>query len=156
MEGKNEVFNYTYSASQQAEIKGIREKYMPPTKEEDKMEQLRRLDRSVTKTGTAVSIVVGIINALVFGIGMCCTMVWEGLMVPGIIVGVVGIIGIVSAYPIYIHITKKQREKVEARIRHIAVNLVRDHQYMMPGAKLADSRQRIPIPQLSHRIVGIA
>ena len=41
MEGKNEVFNYTYSASQQAEIKGIREKYMPPTKEEDKREQMR-------------------------------------------------------------------------------------------------------------------
>lgn len=51
MEVKSEVFNYTYSASQQAEIKGIREKYMPPTEKEDKMEQLRRRDRSVTKTG---------------------------------------------------------------------------------------------------------
>lgn len=48
MEENKEVFSYTYSASQQAEIKGIREKYMPPT-EEDKMERLRRLDRSVTK-----------------------------------------------------------------------------------------------------------
>lgn len=125
MEGKNEVFNYTYSASQQAEIKGIREKYMPPTKEEDKMEQLRRLDRSVTKTGTAVSIVVGIISTLVFGIGMCCTMVWEGLMVPGIIVGVVGIIGIVSAYPAYIHITKKQREKVAPEIMRLTDELMK-------------------------------
>ena len=125
MEGKNEVFNYTYSASQQAEIKGIREKYMPPTKEEDKMEQLRRLDRSVTKTGTAVSIVVGIISTLVFGIGMCCTMVWEGLMVPGIIVGVVGIIGIVSAYPVYIHITKKQREKVAPEIMRLTDELMK-------------------------------
>jgi len=125
MEGKNEVFNYTYSASQQAEIKGIREKYMPPTKEEDKMEQLRRLDQSVTKTGTAVSIAVGIISTLVFGVGMCCTMVWEGLMVPGIIVGVVGIIGIVSAYPIYIHITKKQREKVTPEIMRLTDELMK-------------------------------
>lgn len=125
MEGKNEVFNYTYSASQQAEIKGIREKYMPPTKEEDKMEQLRRLDRSVTKTGTAVSVVVGIISTLVFGVGMCCTMVWEGLMVPGIIVGVVGIIGIVSAYPIYIYITKKQREKVAPEIMRLTDELMK-------------------------------
>lgn len=125
MEGKNEVFNYTYSASQQAEIKGIREKYMPPTKEEDKMEQLRRLDRSVTKTGTAVSIVVGIISTLVFGVGMCCTMVWEGLMVPGIIVGVVGIIGIVSAYPLYIYITKKQREKVAPEIMRLTDELMK-------------------------------
>ena len=37
-------FNYTYSAKQQEEIKNIRKKYVAP--EEDKMEQLRRLDRS--------------------------------------------------------------------------------------------------------------
>ena len=47
-----ETFNYTYSASQQEEIKKIREKYSAPEKQEDKMEQLRRLDKSVTKPGT--------------------------------------------------------------------------------------------------------
>ena len=125
MEGKSEVFSYTYSASQQAEIKSIREKYMPPSEEEDKMEQLRRLDRSVTKAGTAMSIIVGIISALVFGIGMCCTMVWDGLMLPGIIIGVVGIIGIVSAYPLYIHITKKQREKVAPEIIKLSSELMK-------------------------------
>lgn len=125
MEGKSEVFSYTYSASQQAEIKSIREKYMQPSEEEDKMEQLRRLDRSVTKAGTAVSIIVGIISALVFGVGMCCTMVWDGLMLPGIIIGVVGIIGIVSAYPLYIHITKKQREKVVPEIIRLTDELMK-------------------------------
>lgn len=125
MEGKSEVFNYTYSASQQAEIKNIREKYMPPTDEEDKMERLRRLDRSVTKTSTAVSITVGIISALVFGAGMCCTMVWEGLTLPGIIIGVVGILGMVSAYPLYIHITKKQREKVAPEIIKLSDELMK-------------------------------
>ena len=125
MEDKNEVFNYTYSASQQAEIKSIREKYMPPTEEEDKMERLRRLDRSVTKTGTAVSIIVGVISTLVFGVGMCCTMVWEGLMIPGIIIGIVGIIGIVLAYPLYIHITKKQREKVTPEIMRLTDELMK-------------------------------
>lgn len=125
MEEKKEVFNYTYSASQQAEIKSIREKYMPPTEEEDKMERLRRLDRSVTKTGTAVSIIVGIISTLIFGVGMCCTMVWEGLMLPGIIIGIVGIIGIVLAYPLYIHITKKQREKVAPEIMRLTDELMK-------------------------------
>lgn len=125
MEEKNEVFNYTYSASQQAEIKSIREKYMPPTEEEDKMERLRRLDRSVTKTGTAVSIIVGVISTLVFGVGMCCTMVWEGLMLPGIIIGVVGITGIVSAYPLYIYVTKKQREKVAPEIIKLSDELMK-------------------------------
>lgn len=125
MESKNEVFNYTYSASQQAEIKSIREKYMPPTEEEDKMDRLRRLDRSVTKTGTTVSIIVGVISTLVFGIGMCCTMVWEGLMLPGIIIGVVGIIGIASAYPVYTYVTKKQREKVAPEIMRLTDELMK-------------------------------
>ena len=125
MEDKNEVFNYTYSASQQAEIKSIREKYMPPTEEEDKMERLRRLDRSVTKAGTAVSLIVGVISTLVLGVGMCCTMVWEGLMLPGIIIGVAGIIGIASAYPLYIHVTKKQREKVAPEILKLSDELMK-------------------------------
>ena len=46
MENK-ETFSYTYSARQQEEVKKIREKYLPA--EEDKMEQLRRLDSSVAR-----------------------------------------------------------------------------------------------------------
>lgn len=37
-------------------------------------------------------IIYGIFSTIVFGIGMCMTMVWDGLMIPGIIVGIVGII----------------------------------------------------------------
>lgn len=122
---KSEVFSYTYSASQQAEIKSIREKYMPPTEEEDKMERLRRLDHSVTKAGTTVAVIVGIISTLIFGVGMCCTMVWEGLMLPGIIIGVVGIMGIASAYPLYTHVTKKQREKVAPEIIRLTDELMK-------------------------------
>ena len=61
MEEKKETFEYNYSAKQQKEIKTIREKYVP--KEENKMEQLRRLDASATKPGTAASIIVGVIGA---------------------------------------------------------------------------------------------
>ena len=65
-------YNYTYSAKDRAEIKQIREKYSP--KEENKMEQLRRLDASVTRKGTIVSLVVGIISSLILGFGMSCCM----------------------------------------------------------------------------------
>ena len=67
-ENKNS-FNYTYSASQQQEIKKIREKYAPPTREEDNMEKLRRLDASAAKPGTIVSLIVGIIGTLLLGVG---------------------------------------------------------------------------------------
>ena len=41
MEEKKETFTYTYSASRQEEVRRIREKYAPATKEEDKLERLR-------------------------------------------------------------------------------------------------------------------
>ena len=125
MDEKKETFNYTYSASQQQEIKRIREKYTAPTQEEDKMERLRRLDQSVTKPGTIVSLTIGIISTLIFGFGMSCTMVWEGLMIPGIIIGVVGMIGVIAAYPIYNFITKKQREKLAPEIMRLSDELMK-------------------------------
>lgn len=103
MENK-ETFSYTYSAKEQEEIKKIREKYVP--KEADKMEQLRRLDASVTQKGTVISLVVGIIGALILGTGMSMCMVWTELFVLGIIVGIVGIVMVSAAYPIYDSIPK--------------------------------------------------
>lgn len=115
MEDKKETFEYTYSARQQAEIDEIRRKYLP--KEEDKMERLRKLDRDATKPGTMWSIVLGIIGCLVFGFGMCCILVWaDSLFVPGIVVGIIGMMMIGMAYPLYVKITKKQREKLAPQI----------------------------------------
>ena len=90
------------------------------------MEQLRRLDRSVTRKGTAVSIVVGIIGALTLGIGMCCAMVWMAQwFVPGIVIGLVGIILVSLAYPLYTRITQKEREKVAPEILRLTDELMK-------------------------------
>lgn len=125
MDEKKGTFNYTYSASQQAEIKSIREKYAPITPAEDKMERLRKLDASVTKPGTVVSLIVGVISALILGVGMCCTMVWaDTLFIPGIFIGIIGIIGVAVTYPIYNHITKKQREKLAPEIMRLSDELM--------------------------------
>ena len=124
MENKKETFEYTYSAKQQQEIENIRKKYLP--KEEDKMEQLRRLDRSATKKGTMVSIILGTVSALILGVGMCCTMVWpETLFIPGIIVGIIGIAGVADAYPIYLSITRKERKKLAPQILKLTEELSR-------------------------------
>ena len=126
MDEKRETFNYTYSAAQQEEIRSIREKYTPPTQEEDKMERLRKLDASATRPGTIVSLIVGIIGALIMGAGMSCIMVWgETMFVPGIIIGVIGMIGVIAAYPVYSHITKKQREKLAPEIIRLSDELMK-------------------------------
>lgn len=44
-------------------------------------------------------VIYGIFAAIVFGIGMCMTMVFEGIMILGIIVGIVGIILLLCLIP---------------------------------------------------------
>ena len=122
MENK-ETFSYTYSAKEQEEIKKIREKYVP--KEADKMEQLRRLDAGVTQKGTVISLVVGIIGALILGTGMSMCMVWTELFVLGIIVGIVGIVMVSAAYPLYSYVTKKEREKIAPEIIRLTDELMK-------------------------------
>ncbi len=122
MENK-ETFSYTYSAKEQEEIKKIREKYVP--KEADKMEQLRRLDESVTKKGTAISLIIGIIGALILGTGMSMCLVWTELFILGIIVGITGIAAVSLAYPIYSYVTKKEREKIAPEIIRLTDELMK-------------------------------
>ncbi len=48
---------------------------------------------------SVLAIAVGIVGALLLGVGMCFCMVWDKLIV-GIIVGIVGIIALLSLIPI--------------------------------------------------------
>ena len=114
MENEKNTFTYTYSAKQQEEIGAILKKYKPV--EVDKMEQLRNLDQSVTRKGGIISIALGILSALLLGIGMCCSMLWTDYFIIGIVVGVVGLIGVVLAYPIYNSVTKKERSRIAPQI----------------------------------------
>ena len=126
MGDRKDTFHYTYSARQQEEIRNIRKKYLPQEPKEDKMEQLRRLDRSAAKKGTRVSLIVGIAGCLLLGVGMCCTMVWtDRLFIPGIFIGIVGIIAVTISYPLYTHITRKERERIAPQILKLTEELSR-------------------------------
>lgn len=122
MENQNNTFQYTYSPKHQEEVKKIRRKYLRP--EEDKMEQLKKLDKSTEKSGTIAALVVGTLGTLLLGIGMCCTMVYTNFFVIGIVIGVVGIIGISLAYPLFKSITRKNREKLAPQILKISDELI--------------------------------
>lgn len=104
----SESYEYTYSSQQQKEVEAIRKKYLP--KEEDKMEMLRSLDRKAEKPGSIASIVLGVVGSLVLGVGMCCCMVWGGILfIPGIIIGILGMVLAGLAYPVYRKITTEKR-----------------------------------------------
>ena len=121
---ENEQFIYTYSAKEQEEIKKIRKKYIPD--EEDNMSKLRRLDASVNNKATTRSLILGIIGTLIMGIGMSCTMVGtEEMFIPGILVGVVGIIIAGIAYPVYKRTLKKERNKIAPEIIRLTDELLK-------------------------------
>ncbi len=46
--------------------------------------------------------IYGILAAIVFGVGMCMTMVFENMMIPGIFVGIVGIVLLLCLIPMCI------------------------------------------------------
>ena len=47
----------------------------------------------------AGKVIYGVVSVLVLGVGMCMIMVFEGMMLPGIIVGVVGILLLLGLIP---------------------------------------------------------
>ena len=131
MENK-ETFHYTYSAKEQDEIKAIRKKYAAPEETEDKMVQLRRLDASVYSKATTAALVIGVIGALVMGLGMSIVMTDIGAalgtilaMIVGVGIGVIGIVLICLAYPMYTRTLKKEREKIAPEIIRLTDELMK-------------------------------
>ena len=133
MENK-ETFQFTYSAKEQEEIKAIRKKYATPEQTEDKMAQLRRLDATVTQKATSISLVFGVIGALILGTGMSLAMTDIGkiiglsggmAMLIGILIGIIGIVLVCVAYPIYNRIVKKEREKIAPEIIRLTDELMK-------------------------------
>ena len=134
MEGKNTdtSFKFTYSANEQEEIKRIRQKYM--VQEEDGMQRLRRLDAQATGKATMVSLVLGIIGALVMGIGMSLIMTelagilgmtYMGSIIVGVVCGVVGMILVALAYPVYKKVLKSERDKIAPEVLRLSEKLLK-------------------------------
>ena len=127
----NNSFKYTYSAEEQEEIKKIRQKYL--TQEEDGMGKVRKLDKKASQKATGVSLVLGVVGALALGSGMSLIMTDIGRLlgvtgmagtITGLLTGVVGIILIILAYPVYRTVLKKEREKIAPEIMRLTEELL--------------------------------
>ena len=133
MENKNvETFKYTYSAKEQDEIKRIRQKYQ--VWEDDGMSKLRKMDAMVSQKATVVSLALGIVGALVMGIGMSLILTDLGVVlgmtgvasvVVGIIAGLFGIGFAALAYPAYNMVLKKERDKIAPEILRLTEELMK-------------------------------
>lgn len=68
---------------------------------DDLIASIASFEGEKTRKATMISIGVGTVSALVLGVGMSCTMVWQQFMVLGIVVGLVGIAGCIAAWLLY-------------------------------------------------------
>lgn len=132
---ENNAFKFTYSTKEQEEVKKIRQKYTDTTEkntEENKLEKLRKLDKSVTDKATIFSLFLGIVGALIMGTGMSLVMTdigekigIENTMMIGIIIGIIGMGIAIIAYPVYNYIVKNERKKITPEILRLTDELMK-------------------------------
>ena len=119
------TFIYRYSAKENKEVQEIRRKYLP--REESKLEELKRLDEMVQNSGTMESLCAGIGGALVFGLGLCLAMqvIGSGVLMTalGVLLGIVGMVSMIVAYPIYRKVFTNAKTKYAPRILELTAEL---------------------------------
>ncbi len=99
-------------------------KYLP--QEEDKMETLRKLDKSVELSATMTAVLIGLVGTLIFGAGMSISFVRGGqMMLIGIGVGLIGIVIMAAAFPVYKTTLRKRREKIAPQIIELSKELLK-------------------------------
>lgn len=117
---------YSYSAAENEEIRRIREKYEFRDKENSKLEQLRSLDKSVHKTASVIALSIGIIGLFIMGFGLSCVLVWaESLFSAGIVIGIIGIVFIIAACPVYNIVEKEKRKRIAPEIIRLTDELMK-------------------------------
>lgn len=94
-------------------------------KDTSKVVALRKLDKRAKLPATVFTYTLGILSALIFGVGMCLAMGQigsgtTGSFVLGILVGVLGIVGISINYPIYKKMLRNGKQKYAFEIMELA------------------------------------
>ena len=94
-------------------------------KDESKVIALRKLDARAKLPATVFTYSVGIISALIAGVGMCLSMnvIGSGSSVSfvlGVIIGLIGLAGMGINYPVYKKMLAKGKQKYAFEIMELA------------------------------------
>ncbi len=115
--------NYSQSDNKLCEIEKIRERYLPKTEYEEKLEELNRLDRKVRLTPLIIAITIGVISTLIFGVGLCCVLEWN-LIVWGVIIALVACVPLSLTYTLFWSVSEKLRTKYSEQILKLTEELL--------------------------------
>ena len=94
-------------------------------KDTSKVVALRKLDAKAKRPASIFTYTLGVISALVLGIGMCLAMGQigsgtTGSFVLGIVIGIIGMVGMGVNYPIYKRILESGKKKYAFEIMELA------------------------------------
>ena len=121
---ENKSFTYNYSAARNKEVESIRRKYMP--EEETKLERLKKLDFRAQKAGMIEGLSIGIMGALVFGVGLCFFLdVFAGADWFSALFMIIGTLIMVPAYPIYKRIARKTKAELTPEILRLSEEIIK-------------------------------
>ena len=119
------AFSYTYNAEENQEVLNIRKKYMP--QEKSPLDALKALDAKVNRPANVFAYTYGSVSAIIMGAGMSLVMTDIGstlgmsdTMVPGIIIGIVGMLMAIINNPMYKRILGSRRKKYADQIMKLS------------------------------------
>lgn len=115
--------NFNANAQDQKKAENIRRQYIP--REDNKIEQLQRLDSKVKTPGKVVASILGTVGALVMGSGMALVMVWEN-MTMGLALSIPGMVVALLAIPVYVLITNSRKKKYASEIMRLSDGLAQE------------------------------
>lgn len=111
-------------------VQEIRTQYIE--KEHTQLDALKALDKKVKKPANVFAYVFGSLSAIVMGSGMSLVMTdigavigVESPMVPGIIIGVIGLIMALINYPIYKKMLNSRKKKYADEIIRLSDNIMK-------------------------------
>lgn len=115
---------------QQFEAQKIRTQYME--KQSTELDELRKLDAKVKRPATVFAYIFGSISAIIMGCGMSLIMtdiatvinLGTDPMIPGIVIGVVGMVLALVNYPIYKGILNSRKKKYAEQILKLSDKIV--------------------------------
>ncbi len=123
-------FNYSYSSPTQderKEIENIREQYLGKSERSLKLEQLKKLDAKVKNIPTIISIVIGVVGVLIFGLGLTMVLKWS-ILAWGIVVMLVGMVPLALAYPVFTKTSNSLKEKYGKHIIDLSNELLNENE----------------------------
>jgi hypothetical protein len=121
-------FSYSYSApteEERREIASIRKDYLIHEQGDSKLERLRKLDKKVKTSPVILSVCLGVVGILVFGLGLSLCLEW-GIFIWGILLAAVGCVPMVFAYPAYKWLLAKNKAKYGEEIIKLSEELLNE------------------------------